>query len=311
MHIYSEGCGAVWLELLALNIRNLPGLTTLILNCWDDGKICCPDDIDDVLPDITERAERLKLLTLGPGVQPSINGLRLILNRSTVRVVNSYLCRTLHHPTVARELIELIRNSSVEILRTKVAQTTTQLIAAIEEILAKNHSKPNTTYILRESVNVLSVKSTVLANLTLFRLRKVNLVEPINRLRELRPIIPKGMGTEKALCGISSLCGPNSSSLTYEDCVHHSKGLESQPANSSSNRASVLQDRIQLRVANSMNGVENIKFTEVHNVTWVHWDDTDLAQHFQSLDEALQNDLKRTRTHWIQFLCIDENDIRH
>jgi len=139
LHIHSEDCGGIWLELLALNMLNLPMLTSLILNCWDQSKMFGTADSDDILPDILSGAERLKKLFLGPGVQPTIGGLNNILAKCQLSLVEADLSATIYMPDDIEKLIGLISRSGVEILRTKIPLTFDDLTKIVVNLLNRPH----------------------------------------------------------------------------------------------------------------------------------------------------------------------------
>lgn len=328
LHIYSEECGGVWLELLALNIRNLPDLTTLILNCWEAKKLCCPDDIDDVLPHITSRAERLRSLSLGPGVQPTLNGLRDILNSSNLQIIDAYLCATLDPNETIGPLIEMISRSSVKILKTKVHTSLKQLALLLERFAMTGHeenskleTKKTSTECLWETESDVVLKSLLVKGLSLFRVRKAPLTTPISRVTKLRPRMTKP--SENVKCHIPSLCGPNGPIFTCGTCVTNPKepccdlqrlgtdlitDFDCLNISAYSSRAYDKQWQ-NCQTECNKNGCTAML---AKYVLWVSWNDAELEKHFvRTTDKSINKAPASNKLHWIRFISDDPTPIRN
>lgn len=343
LHIYSEQCGGLWLELLALNMCHLPLLETLILNCWEDSKLCCPCDIDDVLPDIVERAGRLKTLFLGSGVQPSLNGLRGIFACPTLRVVDCYLCATSENDKVVEQLIQILSGSSVEIMRTKVSLLTTAVAQTLQQ-MTNNVNSAETPK--RKKWNAVELKwdtsddLVITSNLTgdqLFRARKIPLNVPISRLKQLIPNFGRSPDPGLVCCEIPQLCGPQGPAFSCGGCISGPE-IPSCDTQRCMSVNSLVHPQIKCLAARTEDIEPAPCCSEVctsdpkwapncvigclksscrpspkrlGKIIWIGWEDADLDNHYTNLARLLQmpNDAEKPtvkKHHWLQFICTEE-----
>lgn len=328
LHIYSEECGAVWLELLALNLIHLPELTTLILNCWDDGQMSCPCEIDDVVVYIVKGIIKLRTLILGPGVQPTLTGLRRIIKRSNLHTIDAYLCASIDssESTIA-ELIKMTSGSCVKILRTKIPVLSRTIEETLQNFLKTAYSNENVAEGIWESENDFVIKSTIVNDLTLFRIRKVELTRPINSLKQLTNKFSCKVDSTKCKCEIPQLCDSEGPSFTCGGCARPPEVLKCRPqrcvnedkgcqglTHKCNNRSSCSFKGLKSRLVKCMADcidLDNLgkKLEIPGKALWLSWNDTELQKHFSQFAShkasRRSSRMCHTDTHWILFLSAD------